>query len=100
MEKKTSAKKPRSKRRQGKRSATRKDRADLVRMRKALGAHIRRLREEHRLSQTELARAVNIHRIYLGDIEHGRSNVTLEILVRIAHHLQTDLADLFQAPPV
>lgn len=69
-------------------------------MRKALGAHIRRLREEHRLSQTELARAVNIHRIYLGDIEHGRSNVTLEILVRIAHHLQTDLADLFQAPRV
>jgi transcriptional regulator with XRE-family HTH domain len=69
-------------------------------MRKALGAHIRSLREKHGLSQTELARAVNIHRIYLGDIEHGRSNVTLEILARIAHHLQTGLADLFRDPPV
>jgi transcriptional regulator with XRE-family HTH domain len=69
-------------------------------MRKALGVHIRHLREKQGISQTELARAVNIHRIYLGDIEHGRSNVTLEILVRIAHHLQTELADLFQGPPV
>jgi DNA-binding XRE family transcriptional regulator len=70
--------------------------APLASAKKALGARIRLLREQHGLSKTELARAANIHRIYLGDIEQGRANMTVSVLVRIAHNLQTSLADLFR----
>jgi DNA-binding XRE family transcriptional regulator len=70
--------------------------AALASAKKALGARIRLLREQHGLSKTELACAANIHRIYLGDIEHGRANMTVSVLVRIAHNLQTSVADLFR----
>jgi DNA-binding XRE family transcriptional regulator len=96
MEKKSSAKKPRSERAQLKRSGTGEDSLDLARMRKALGAHIRLLRERHGVSQIELADAAEIHRIYLGEIERGDSNVTLGVLVRIARSLKITVADLFR----
>jgi transcriptional regulator with XRE-family HTH domain len=63
---------------------------------KALGARIRFLREQHGLSKTALARAAKIHRIYLGEIEHGRANMTVKVLIRITRSLQTSVADLLR----
>lgn len=69
---------------------------ELARMRKTLGVNIRHLREQQGLSQTDLATAAKIHRIYLWEIERGHSNVTLGILVRIAAVLNTSVSSLLR----
>ena len=53
-----------------------------------LGKTIRDLRMELSLSQEELAERADLHRTYVGGIERGERNVSLENIVRIAHALQ------------
>jgi transcriptional regulator with XRE-family HTH domain len=63
---------------------------DLV----ALGAAIKRLRINARMSQQELAASAGVHRTYVSDVENGRRNVTLEILYRISSGLGVKLSKL------
>jgi transcriptional regulator with XRE-family HTH domain len=53
-----------------------------------LGKTIRGRRMELGLSQEELAERANLHRTYVGGVERGERNVSLENIVRIAHALQ------------
>ncbi|WP_307161855.1 helix-turn-helix domain-containing protein [Massilia timonae] len=54
---------------------------------RALGAAIRSLRTEQRLSQEELAYLCSLDRSHMGRIERGERNVSILNLVRIAHGL-------------
>ncbi|ERV90341.1 helix-turn-helix domain-containing protein [Pseudomonas aeruginosa] len=65
---------------------------------KALGARIRTQRKARRLSQDALALACSIDRSYMGRIERGEVNITVEKLYRIASVLSCDPASLL--PPV
>ena len=57
---------------------------------KALGERIRTQRKACRISQDALAMACGIDRSYMGRIERGEVNITIEKLYRIASELDCD----------
>ena len=61
---------------------------------KALGERIRMQRKACRISQDALALACNIDRSYVGRIERGEVNITVEKLYRIAGELACDPSSL------
>lgn len=54
-----------------------------------LGARIRELREGIGISQEELADIAGLHRTYIGSVERGERNVSLQNIVLIARSLKT-----------
>lgn len=63
---------------------------------KQLGMRITYLRKQKGWTQEELAFQANIHKNYLCDLENGKRNPTLMILLSIADALEIDLAFLFK----
>lgn len=59
---------------------------------KAIGLRIRKERGEHSLSQDALALACGIDRSYMGRIERGEVNITIEKLYVIAGVLECEPA--------
>ncbi len=48
------------------------------------------------LSQEQLAEKVGCHRNYMGRIERGEQNITLDMMVRVVSPLKTTVGDLAQ----
>ena len=63
---------------------------------KKFGVRVRQARLEAGLSQEGLADLANVHRTYIGMIERGEKNLTLNSMLNIAHALQIKLIDLLQ----
>ena len=59
------------------------------------GELVRRRRSEAGFSQEEFALRCGLHRTYLGSIERGERNVTIQTTDKLARALGTTLADLF-----
>ncbi len=59
------------------------------------GSAVRRHRELLRLSQEELAHRADLDRSYLGRIERGEQNATLESAQRLSDALGADLDVIF-----
>lgn len=58
------------------------------------GSTIRHLRESAELSQEELASRCGLHRTYVGGVERGERNISLQNIVRLAEALQVPPASL------
>lgn len=56
---------------------------------------MRELRLERGLSQEAFALAAGINRTYIGDVERGQRNVSLENISKVAVALDVSLAELF-----
>ena len=76
------------------RSPGRQRRAPEAFYRSAFGARVRALREECGLSQQSLADAVDMSARYLGSIERGQANVTLDVIVRLADGMDVEPGSL------
>ena len=63
-----------------------------------VGNNIFRIRKEKKLSQDELAAKAGIDRTYVGPIENGKQNISLQKLIDIASALAVEVVELFQAP--
>ena len=61
---------------------------------KKLGESVRRRRQSLALSQEQLAELVDCHRNYVGNVERGQQNPTIDMLVRFANALQIKIAFL------
>jgi len=48
------------------------------------------------LSQEQLAERVDCHRNYVGNVERGEQNVTVDMLARFAGALGTGMPELFR----
>ena len=62
--------------------------------RKILGENIRTYRRAMNWSQEKLAEKADLHHNYIGDIERGEENVSVDALMRIAAALKVRLSDL------
>ena len=63
---------------------------------KQLGARIRYLRQQKNMTIEDLALEANINRNYLGDLERGTRNPTVDILNRISVALDVTLSVVFE----
>lgn len=63
---------------------------------KTFGRNVRRVRKERDLSQEALADEVGLAVTYVGQIERGTRNPTLEIVERLARALKVKPLDLLQ----
>lgn len=55
---------------------------------KLVGTRIRGFRKEKRLSQEELAEKCSLHPTYIGQLERGEKNPTIESVMKIANGLE------------
>lgn len=58
------------------------------------GNNVRRIRKQKSLSQEELADLAGLHRTYIGMIERGEKNITLNNIEKIAKALEVNIKDL------
>ena len=69
--------------------------SDIVKM---LGQRIRGYRAERKLSQEQLAELAGCHPTYIGQLERGEKNATVESVGKIASALGISLSVLFEMP--
>ncbi|KAF2518253.1 helix-turn-helix transcriptional regulator [Flavobacterium salilacus subsp. salilacus] len=60
------------------------------------GQLIREIRLEKKLSQEELAYRADVHRTYVGMVERGEKNITLENIHKFCKGLDVSMEFLFQ----
>ena len=57
-------------------------------------ANMRRLRRDRGLSQEKLAELADLHRTYVGSVERGERNISIDNMERLAAALRVELRDL------
>jgi len=68
--------------------------ASVPQYRRKIGERIRAQRKQLGLSQEALAEKSNLHPVYIGNVERGANNVSIDSLMRIARALKVALHDL------
>ena len=63
-------------------------------LQRELGDRIRERRHELELTQADLAFRSGIHYTYIGSLETGARNPSVDLLARLAKSLEIDLGDL------
>lgn len=63
-------------------------------LQRQLGDRIRDRRHELELTQADVAERAEIHYSYIGSLETGARNPSVDLLARLARALETDLGDL------
>lgn len=63
--------------------------------RKAFGKRMKTLRLERGYSQEKLADLASLHRTYIGAIERGEQNVSVDNIAKIAKALRVKSSNLF-----
>ena len=63
--------------------------------RRVFAANVRRIRAQQGITQERLAELCGLHRTYIGSIERGEQNISLENIGKVAATLGVSLAELF-----
>lgn len=61
-----------------------------------IGRRLRNYRTQQKLSQEELAERCGLHPTYIGQVERGEKNATIESISKIASGLTIPLSTLFE----
>lgn len=64
-----------------------------------LGKNIAAARKERRISQLSLAIASGVSKSYLCDVEHGRRNISVLLVIKIAEALDVSPSSLLEGIP-
>jgi len=70
------------------------NKADEKRAQLAFGKAMQKFRKQTGVSQEKLALTCGIHRTYLGSVERGERNVSIQNMVRIAEALHVPLSKI------
>lgn len=65
-----------------------------------IGERIRAIRKSRGLSQEELAERASIHYTYIGQVERGEKNFSIDTLENVIISLDTNFEELFRNLPV
>ncbi len=63
---------------------------------KIIGQRLRNYRVQQKISQEKLAERAGCHPTYIGQIERGEKNATIESIAKIAAALKISLSELFE----
>lgn len=63
---------------------------------KKFGENLKNIRLQKKMSQGDIARALNVHRSYISGIERGVRNPSLKNIDRFARALDVDISELFK----
>lgn len=64
--------------------------------RRVFAANLRAVRLRHGLTQEALAELSGLHRTYVGSVERGERNVSIDNMESLAHALDVQVADLLR----
>lgn len=63
---------------------------------KKLGENLKRIRIEKNISQTEIAKALDVDRSFVSNIENGKTNPTLSTITNLAKVLGVSASELLK----
>ena len=63
---------------------------------KGIGLKVLQKRQELELSQEKLAELAGLHRTYIGFVERGERNLSVQTLLRLANALKISIGDLLK----
>jgi len=58
--------------------------------------NVRKYRIERNLSQEKLAEIAGVHRTYIGSVERGERNITINVMEKICNALNMNIINFFQ----
>lgn len=64
--------------------------------RQIFAANLRTFRKARNLSQEDLAEIAGLHRTYIGSVERGERNITIDNMERLARALDCIIQDLLE----
>jgi len=67
-----------------------------VKLKKIFSNNVRKYRIKQNLSQEELAEKARVHRTYIGSVERGERNITINVMEKICVALEIPITDLFK----
>ncbi|MBI4476019.1 MAG: helix-turn-helix transcriptional regulator [Acidobacteria bacterium] len=70
----------------------------MNRLRSRLAARVKQLRRAHRLTQEQLAERAGLSYKFVGEIERGTGNPSLETLEKLSDAFEIDINELFGRP--
>jgi transcriptional regulator with XRE-family HTH domain len=65
-------------------------------LREKFSNNVRKFRTEQKLSQEELAEEAGLHRTYIGSVERGERNITIDVMEKISIALKKSIIDFFK----
>ena len=63
-------------------------------LQKAVGAYLRSYRKERGLSQERFAEVLGVHRTYMGSVERGERNLTLQTVEHLAEQIGVEVREM------
>ena len=68
----------------------------MVQISTKLGQNLKRIRTKKKMSQGDIARALEVHRAYVSGIENGKRNPTLATIEKLANALGVTASELLK----
>ena len=66
-------------------------------LRDIFSKNVRKYRVKQNLSQEELAEKAGLHRTYIGSVERGERNITINVMEKICNALEIPITDLLRS---
>ena len=71
----------------------------ITRTRRTFAQNLRKFRTLRKLSQEDLAELADLHRTYIGSVERGERNISIDNMERLAEALGLRVLDLVREEP-
>ena len=67
-----------------------------MKLKEIFSKNVRKYRIENDISQEELADKAGVHRTYIGSVERGERNITINVMEKISIALERPIVEFFK----